>query len=152
MYFIGTLILPASEVRVTMHICYRAPQLSLSLSFSYVALRIGTNLRVRPFDRYGLPAALTFRARLHASLHWLRDRRHTIVNCFCGFTLRGGAKEVAGERGREGGWNCSVNQKTGWKSREENGIVGGCSFASEMEKRGKKKREEIGEEIPSFAR
>lgn len=71
-----------------MHICYRAPQLS------HIALRIGATLRVRPFDRSGLPAALTFRARLHASLYRVRDRRHTIVNCFCGFTFRDSAEEV----------------------------------------------------------
>lgn len=138
-----------STLRVTMHICYRAPQLS------HIALRIGATLRVRPFDRSGLPAALTFRARLHASLYRVRDRRHTIVNCFCGFTFRDGAEEVGtggGSRGTETAPSIGrsvVRRGENQEGPEENGIVGGCFLGrGEMgERKGRDRRRD-----PSSAR
>lgn len=138
-----------NTLRVTMHIYYRAPQ------FSHVALRIGTTLRVRPFDRSGLPATLTFRARLHASLQRVRDRRHTIVNCFCGFTFRDGAKEVGTGGESQGtetapsiGWQWDgVKIEGGGRRRMES--LGDAPLLV-VKREGKKRRDRRKD--PSFAR
>lgn len=114
--------------------------------------------------RSGLPAVLAFRARVRASLHQVRDWRHTIVNCFCGFTPRALRREGKGERGcdgrtkvqgaetllRQSGSNGSSG--TWWKSTEIRGgggrITRGCSFGrGEMAEKNLEKR--ISRALPS---
>lgn len=83
----------------------------------YVPLKIRATLRVRPFDPHPRPprGARISRASTRVPLRQVRDRRHTMVNCFCGFTLRGGARgEKGGNESRGAETSLSPSSSIRW--------------------------------------